>query len=182
MRSARMRAILPVALTGMTLACGGGDIDPHRLPVGTVAAMERLAADSGLSSDGQTVAVWRSVVSRGRLVAVEERFARFGATGLRRYEFDSAGVLRQMTEQLGAGALPWNQLPALESAEAVALPVRISRVAYAVDGPVYSARHREGRPLGYARREMYSLQARGYALRDSALRALPLPEQRRTRR
>ena len=172
--------LLPLVLSaGVTLGCTSGQVESYRLSKSTVSAMSRLAADSGVSSDGQTLAKWQSVVAKGRLVAVEERFARFGATGVRRYEYDSAGVLRQMTEQLGGGTLPWSELPPLDAPEATQLPVRISRVAYAADGPVYAARHRKGQPLGYGRREMYALQVRGYALRDAALRALTPRDQKK---
>ena len=48
--------------------------------------------------------------------------------------------------------------------------IRESTIHFIVGEPALATRRYGGRPVGFGRREMFAIQARGYAMMDSAIR------------
>ena len=116
--------------------------------------------DSGDIRDPLGLARWHSLVDQGRVVVITERVALYGAlVGERRYEFDSLGVLRRLSEHV-----------AHVSARTAGV---ISTIEFRAGVPVLAARASNGAPASFTRDEMRQLERRGYAFFDSAYRAAP---------
>jgi len=120
---------------------------------------DRAAApDSGVVRDRQGESHWTSAVERGHVHLIVERVALYGAlAGERRYTFDTLGSLREVTEHIGRPTGPAN----------------VSVVEFRAGVPALATREIDGTPAPFSRDEMLRLQTRGYALFDSAHRAVP---------
>lgn len=119
-----------------------------------------VGPDSGDIRDPLGMARWHSLVDRGRVVVIVERVALHGAlVGERRYEFDSLGMLRRLSEHVEHVSA---QTPRI-----------ISTIEFRAGVPVLAARESNGAPASFTRDEMRQLERRGYAFFDSAHRAVP---------
>ena len=119
-----------------------------------------VGPDSGDIREPLGTARWRSLVDRGRVVVIVERVALHGAlVGERRYEFDSLGTLRRLSERV--------------QHVSARTPGRTSTIEFRAGVPVLATRESDGAPESFTRDEMGQLERRGYAFFDSAHRALP---------
>ena len=152
--SFRRKAIAGLA-AGLLVACAfppDADRAPRR------GSDRAVAPDSGVVRDPQGEAHWTSVVERGRVSEIVERVALYGAlTGERTYRFDTLGALRQLAEHIGGSTGP----------------AHVSVVEFRAGVPALATRAIDGAPAPFARKEMLRLEARGYALFDSAHHAVP---------
>lgn len=142
----------------VALACGSPD-GRAATPTASVAAVPLLRPDSGQLFDNESRSRWRSAVRGGRLREVHERVALFGDLRASRvFEYDTAGTLLRVSEQVRRGSL-----------DDTTSRLRETIVDFLHDGPALAARTYHGKAMEVSRREMLRLFARGYALRDSAV-------------
>jgi hypothetical protein len=146
------------------LACDAAPRPPAKAsPIATVRSAQ---PDSGVWSNAQTHGHWRSIVRAGYVREIHETVALSGAMqGTRVYEYDTAGVLRRVTEQTWRAerdTIIGDTLPRTPA------PRRQSVVEFQADGPVLASRTFRDQPERMSRVEMRALYARGYALLNKA--------------
>ena len=165
---ARGRALATVVGLLFVAACDA----PYRAPAqsATVGSIRAVHADSGVWSSAQSQARWRSVVRAGHVREIHEAVAFAGAMeGTRVYEYDTARVLRRVTEQTWR-AQSSHETSSGDTLAGATTPRRESVVEFQTDGPVLASRRFRDQPERMSRAEMRALYVRGYALLNRAIR------------
>jgi len=116
-----------------------------------------VGPDSGDIRDPLGKAHWHSLVDRGRVVVIVERVALHGAlVGERRYEFDSLGTLRRLSERV--------------QHVSARTPGRTSTIEFRAGVPVLATRESDGAPESFTRDEMGQLERATVAAHGVLLR------------